>query len=152
MATKAKFNIDQCLKLKLLVKVPGSKSKAEKSIEAGISWLQEADKNLRSKAYKSSILSSYLAMFHAARSFLIFDGYREKSHFAVARFLEDKYVRSKQLEKQWVELLDFHREMRHTNQYSITAFASKNEATEAYHSARDFVNRMKRLLADIEPE
>lgn len=127
MAKKTKFDIDKCIERRLLVRIPASKSKAD----------------------KSSILSSYLAMFHAARAFLFLNGYRDKSHFAVARFLEDKYVNSKCLEKQWVELLDYYRDVRHDNQYGINSLVSEDDAAKAFRSASDFVDRMKTLLADI---
>ena len=37
-------------------------------------------------------------MFHVAKAVLFIYGFREKSHFAVARFLEDKCVRKGLLE------------------------------------------------------
>ena len=47
--------------------------------------------------FSSSILASYMVMFHAARTILFFDGFREKSHACVARYLEEKYVKTGKL-------------------------------------------------------
>ena len=60
-------------------------------------WLEEAERSLEAGATSSSVLASYLSMFHSARAILYLDGYREKSHYCVARHLE-RYVASGQLE------------------------------------------------------
>jgi hypothetical protein len=38
---------------------------------------------------------------------------QRESHFAIARHLEDRYVRKNLLEERWVKLLDYYREARH---------------------------------------
>jgi uncharacterized protein (UPF0332 family) len=130
----------------LLKKIPASENNAERSISKAENWLRESKKTLQSEAYDSSVMSSYLVMFHSARAVLFFDGYREKSHACVARYLEDKYVSSKKLEKKWVELLDHHREIRHENQYDLSFFSSDEEAQNAFKSAEMFLQRMKNLM------
>ena len=88
-------------------------------------------------------------MFHSARAILFAEGFREKSHFAVARFLEDKYTFKNLLEEKWIKLLDDYRETRHDNQYSTSFIATKNEAEKALKTAKEFVERMKNLLEKI---
>ena len=122
---KMKFDIDRCIKLGLLKRIPPSKEKAEGSMKNAENWLREAKNNLQNLTFRSCILTSYLAMFHAARAILFIDGFREKSHFAVARYLEDKYVKTKLLEREWVDILDFYRETRHEDQYSISFLLQK---------------------------
>ena len=146
MVKKMKFDINRLLELGLLRRIPKSKQKAEESIKTAESWLKEAENNLRSKAFRSCILSSYLAMFHSARATLFLNGFREKSHFAVARFLEDSYVKKGPLEKNWVNLLDHYRETRHNDQYSTSFITTEEEARNALKSAKEFVDRIKRLL------
>jgi uncharacterized protein (UPF0332 family) len=141
-----KFDINNLLKLGLLRRIPKSKEKARESIKVAEDWLKEAKNNLESKAFRSCILSSYLAMFHSARALLFLNGFREKSHFAVARFLEDFYVKKGLLEKKWINLLDHYREIRHDDQYSTAFIATEEESKNALKSAEEFVNRMKRLL------
>ena len=86
-----------------------------------------------------SILASYMAMFYAARTILFFDGYREKSHTCIARYLEEKYVKSQKLDKKWVELLDHSREIRHDDQYNLSFFSTEEEAENAPQSAKAFL-------------
>jgi uncharacterized protein (UPF0332 family) len=111
-----------CIEKGLLRKIPTSENNAVRSLNKAESWLKEAEKTLQSEAYDSSVLSSYLVMFHSARAILFFDGYREKSHACVARYLEEQYANKKKLEKKWVDLLDYYREIRHENQYDLKFF------------------------------
>jgi uncharacterized protein (UPF0332 family) len=84
-------------------------------------------------------------MFHSARGMLFGDGFREKSHFAVARYLQERYVKKNLLEEEWVELLDHYRETRHDDQYSTSFFATQDDAGKALHSAIEFVKRIKKF-------
>ena len=139
---------DDCIKENLLRIIPPSKQKAEESIKTAKKWLEEAEKGLENEAFNSSVMASYLAMFHAARSILFFDGYREKSHYCIARYLEENYTNKKLLEKSWIELLDYYRELRHDDQYSTSFFATKEESENALQKSRDFTDRMEKLLED----
>jgi uncharacterized protein (UPF0332 family) len=138
-----------CLEKGLLRKIPASKDNAKRSLKKAEGWLREAEKTLHSEAYDSSVLSSYLSMFHSARAILFFDGYREKSHACIARYLEEHYVNKKKLQKKWVQLLDHQREIRHDNQYDLSFFSSYEDAKKSYESAEQFLNRMKELLYSL---
>ena len=85
-------------------------------------------------------------MFHSARAILFSDGYREKSHYCIARYLEEKYVKNKLLENKWVELYDHRRELRHESQYNVTFITSRTEAEKMLKTSKEFVKRMKTLL------
>lgn len=144
------FRFKDCIDKGLLRKIPASKNNATRSINKAEKWLKESEKVFKSEAYDSSVLSSYLTMFHSARAILFFDGYREKSHACVARYLEERYVKTKKLEKKWVELLDHHREIRHNNQYDLSFFSTDDDAKNALESAKQFLERMKQLIGSFE--
>ena len=72
-----RFDIKRLEELGLLRKIPKSMKKARESISTAESWLKEAENNLKSKAFRSCILSSYLAMFHSTRACLFVNGFRE---------------------------------------------------------------------------
>jgi uncharacterized protein (UPF0332 family) len=146
MGTEMQLRFKDCIEKGLLRKLPASEDNAIRSINKAESWLKEAEKSFQGEAYDSSVLSSYLAMFHSARAILFLDGYREKSHACVARYLEEQYVSKKKLEKKWVELLDHHREIRHNDQYDLSFYSSDEEAKEAFESAGQFLQRIKHLL------
>lgn len=137
---------EDCINKGLLRKIPASNEKARGSIRTAERWLEEAEKSLESSLYNSSVLCSYLSMFHSARAILFSDGYREKSHYCIVRYLEEKYAKKGLLETKWIDLLDHYRDLRHTNQYSIESFATKEEAEQALDTAQKFLERMKTLL------
>jgi len=143
------FNYNDCIKEGLLRKIPPSKDKAAQSLKKAGEWLKEAENSLKGSASSSSILASYMAMFHAARSILFIDGFREKSHICVARYLEEKYVETGKLDKKWVELLDHSREIRHNDQYDLSFFSTSEEAEKALRSARGFFTAIEGLFKNL---
>ena len=145
-----KFNFNYCLKSGLLRKIPPSRDKANQSLKKAEQWLAEANISFEGSAYSSSVLTSYMVMFHAARSILFFDGYREKSHACVARYLEEKYVKTNKLDEKWVDLLDHSREIRHEDQYNVSFFSTKKEAEKALKSAGDFLLAIEDLFSRIQ--
>jgi uncharacterized protein (UPF0332 family) len=143
------FDYNDCIKENLLRKIPPSRDKAFQSIKKSREWLLDSEKSLKIGAAGSSILASYMSMFHAARSILFFDGYREKSHACIARYLEEKYVKFKKLDIKWVELLDHCREVRHNDQYNLSFFSTEEDAENAFKSAKDFLYAIENLLNSI---
>ena len=144
------FNLKDCLREGLLRKTARSREKAWRSIEIAKKWLEEAEKNINNGAFNSSLISSYLAMFHSARAILFLDGFREKSHYCIARYLEEHYVKKGILESKWVGLLDHYRELRHSGQYSLGFLGTKEEAAHAIKAAKEFTEKMKNLLENLE--
>jgi uncharacterized protein (UPF0332 family) len=140
---------NECLEDGLLRRIPISRKEAENSLKTAYKWLNEAEKNLNAGALNSSAISSYLAMFHASRAILFRDGFREKSHYCIARFLEDNYVKKKKLEEEWVLLLDHYRGLRHDDQYGTDFYVTTEEAGEALSTANRFVERMEKLFLGV---
>ena len=102
---------ETCLQRNLLRKVIPSREKALLSLKRAEEWLEEARRNIRFGSYRTSLVASYMAMFHAARALLFRDGWRE-SHYCIARYIEEFYVKSGKLDGTWVELLDRMRDSR----------------------------------------
>ena len=145
------FRYRNCIEKGLLRKIPPSPQKADMSLAKAKKWSKEAEKSLNGKAFDASTMASYLVMFHSARAILYFDGYREKSHACVARYLEEKYMKPGRLDKKWIELLDHKREMRHSNQYDLSFCSTEEEAEKALKTANKFLGRMKELLSSLKP-
>lgn len=143
------FRYKECLEKGLLRRIPASKDKATRSMKKAEQWLTEAKKTLKGKAFDSAVLTSYMVMFHSARAILFHDGYRERSHACIARYLEEMYHKKGKLEKKWVELLDHHREVRHINQYDLSFVCTDEEARNSLNSSSQFLNRMKELLKTL---
>lgn len=141
------FSYRDCLHRGLLRKMPPSHDKASRSLEKAKRWLTEAQHTAKGEALNASVLASYMVMFHAARAMLFLDGFRERSHLCVARYLEEHYVKKGLLEPEWIHLLDHHREIRHDDQYDLSFFSTHEEATQAVKSAGRFLKRMEGLFS-----
>ncbi len=140
------FRYRDCINKGLLRKIPPSHQKAEMSLTKADKWSDEAQNSLDSQAFDASVMASYLVIFHSARSILFYDGYREKSHACVSRYLEENHEKQGKLEKKWIELFDYYRELRHNNQYDLSFFTTADEAMKALETANKFLDRMKKLL------
>lgn len=138
--------LDECFKKGLIRKIPASEEKALKSMAKANRWLIEAKKNLEHNLLDSCLISSYAAMFHAARVLLFKDGFREKSHYCVARYLEEEYAGKGKLPKVVVDLLDRLRDLRHTDLYQLDFFVTKEEAEEAIKSAEIVIGEIAKLI------
>ncbi len=143
------FRYRNCIEKGLLRKIPPSPQKADMSLVKAEKWSNEAEKSLNAKALGVSTMASYLVMFHSARAILFYDGYREKNHACVARYLEEKYMKPGRLEKKWIELLDHNREIRHNNQYDLSFCSTEEEAEKALKTANKFLEIMKELLSSL---
>ncbi len=143
------FDFEECLRLNLLRKIPPSRERAFQSIEKAKEWAVEAEASLRAKAFNSSLHASYMVMFHAGRALLFFEGYREKSHACIARFLERKYVSTGKLDQKWVDILDHNRELRHHGQYDLSYISTEDEVRNSLDAAGDFLSAMESLLKSL---
>jgi uncharacterized protein (UPF0332 family) len=106
MARRSRIEFSDCLKQGLLRKVIPSVEKAKKGIKKAKIFLSQARKAFEVELFDSSLMTCYQGIFLAAKSVLLKDGYREKSHACVARYLEETYAKDGALEGKWVELLD----------------------------------------------
>jgi uncharacterized protein (UPF0332 family) len=138
--------LDNCLQQGLIKKVIPSKEKAAKSIGKAGKWLDEARRNREVGLFDSCVVSAYSAMFHAARSLLFRDGFREKSHYCLARYLEEKYVDTGKIERIVVDLLDRFRELRHEELYELDFSAMRQDANEAVKNAERVISAISKLL------
>ncbi len=128
--------------------MPAARSDVEASIERSGKWYAEAEMNMGAGAYNSAISSAYNAMFHAARAVLYASGYREKSHYCVARYLE-KLVEDGILDEKWVHMLDRARNVRHADQYDIGFLSTMEDAEAMLDMAAGFIDAMKDILGRI---
>lgn len=136
----------ECVQKKLLRKVPASTAGSKQSIKKAELWLDESLNSFKAGNYNLSVLGSYLAMFHSARAILFRDGWREKSHACVARYIEEHYAKTGKLDIKWIQLFDFQRNLRHNDQYDMSFTVTDKEAENAIKSSASFIDEMKKLL------
>jgi uncharacterized protein (UPF0332 family) len=134
----------ECVEKRLLVKVIPDTNKALKNIEKARTLLNEAKANLSDGRLNSAVVMTYAAMFDAARAVLFKEGYREKSHYCVARYLEEKH--GKKLGEDLINLLDEYRESRHRVLYGAEYYPTTEEASEMMEFAEQFIQKTSELV------
>lgn len=134
----------ECVEKGLLRKVVPSRTKALESLEKAKELLGEANANLEDGRPNSTVVMAYAAMFDAARAVLFRDGYREKSHYCVARYLEEKY--EKKIGRDLINLLDEYRDSRHKVLYRADYYPTTDEAREIVGFATKFIEKIDKIL------
>lgn len=142
---KLLIDFDECLRLGLLRRIPASEEKAKNILEKANNMLTEAKSNFRNRNINSAVIMSYIAILNAGRAVLFRDGFREKSHACIARYLGEKYVKKGKLAEKYVLLLDRFRTSRHATQYDATYYPTKDEAEQILAFADDFIGQVEKL-------
>ncbi|MEA1924330.1 MAG: HEPN domain-containing protein [Candidatus Altiarchaeota archaeon] len=138
------IDLDKCIKKGLIRRITPSNEKAIQSLKKAEELLKEAKGNLREGRYNTVVIVSYLSIFNAARSLLFKDGYREKSHACVARYLEEKY--SEGIPKDMIRMLDGCRTSRHSTQYDVGYYPSEEEARELIKFSEEFMEKIRQII------
>lgn len=109
------------------------------------------------------VVCAYYAMYMAASAALAKMNYRSKNHTATVLALETFFVKKQlleesylkmiekaQLEKQYIDNLNLARDRREIAQYSVTKETTRRIAEEIKGDAYKFVERMEKLIKDME--
>lgn len=89
-----------------------------------------------------SIVSSYTAMFHAARALLFMDGYKERSHVCMAAFLRERYPELGEI----AEIFDIYRKNRHESLYGIDYRPMEDDARTGIEFAKDLIETVSEII------
>ena len=87
--------LDDCFNKGLLKKDRPNFDLAKKSLRQSEFFLKEAIELLELNKKQIAAISLYNAYFHTTRALLFKDGIKERSHYCIARYLEEKYVNKK---------------------------------------------------------
>lgn len=136
------MKLEDCFRRGLLKMITPDMENARRSIELSMSNIEDADENLRIHRYRVVIVSSYTAMFHAARALLFKDGIKERSHECVPKYLKEKY---KDMSVH-ANVLDTYRRFRHSAIYGLDVVLDEDEARTALNSAKEFLNIVKSII------
>ena len=139
------MNIKEAVENGILKKEFKDLEKSKVSLEIAENNLREAESLYNFDKYRPSIIFSYTAMFHAGRSLLFKEGYREKWHIGIIVFLEETY--SGKIGKRLIQELDRLRRERHDILYSLKKEDINGEdAKHALSIAKEFIEKIKELL------
>lgn len=136
---------DDCLKRGKIVRFPASKKLASKELDVAREDLKTSQQSLKQKSYKWATVQAYYAMFHAARTLLYHQGYREKSHYCLILAMKSFYVSKGILEMRLVESLQMAKALREGADYENTFDAESAKALVA--QAQEFVLVAEKVIA-----
>ncbi len=141
------INVKKCFEKGLLKKMNPSMGLAKKSLKQARYFLGEArDMNKIGKDIMF-IIAIYNSFFHCARALLFRDGVKEKSHYCVARYTEEKYVNSDKIDVKFLNHLERLRDIRHDVQYSVNNAAIEEDNEEIIKICSKFINITEKELS-----
>lgn len=136
-------DFDDCLKKGLIQKTAPSKEQALLSLGKAKEALEDAKANFSEKRYDAATIIAYMSLLNAAKAILFRDGYREKSHICIVRYLEAKHA---EIGLDKIALFDSFRETRHEVQYSAAFRASAKQAEAIVNFAADFIKNAEEIV------
>ncbi len=138
-------NLNKLFETGLLKKIEPNKDMAKKSIKQAEFFLKESHDLINLKKYEISTLSLYNSFFHAARALLFLDGIKERSHYAVARYIEEKYVKTNKINIKLLSALDSIRDTRHEVQYSLNLDLDY-DIQEYFNLCEELIKTIKQIV------
>jgi uncharacterized protein (UPF0332 family) len=128
----------------MIRKIPPAMEHSVGALAKASEMLEDAKANFGEGRFDSAAIIAYASMLNAGRAVLFRDGYTEKSHYCVARYLEETY--SGKMDRGMVSKLDSFRQTRHEAQYSPTQHVGESEAGEMVGFAGKFLEKIEGIL------
>ncbi|MFH1588842.1 MAG: HEPN domain-containing protein [Candidatus Diapherotrites archaeon] len=128
----------------LLKRINPSDKIANKSFEKAEKNLEEALKIFEIKLFEVTISRSYKAVFHALRTLLFKEGIKEYSHYALIKYIKEKYAN--ELGTSIINQLDSYRIIRHKIEYGFDSKATEEEAEDAIEFAREILEKTREII------
>lgn len=120
----------ECFRKGLLQRTRPQPDLARKDLRQASFFLKEAEELLALEKRVMATLALYNAFFHASRSILFSDGVKERSHFCIARYLEEEHVKKKRLETRFLDAFETAMSARHNAQYSTEEVIIEEDLAE----------------------
>jgi len=140
------ISLKTCIERGFIKETAPSIVEANAQMEKAKVMIEEAKKAVENQSPNSAVLCGYAACFDGARALLFKDGYRERSHACVARYLEANYL--DELRSSSVHLLDGYREQRHKVSYSSEYYPTMDEAGKLVEFAGEFLEKIEKILGE----
>ncbi|MCJ7573378.1 HEPN domain-containing protein [Candidatus Bathyarchaeota archaeon] len=136
------MKLDECFRRGLLKRIQPDHENALRSLDLSTANIEDAAENLRIRRYRVVIVSSYTAMFHAARAILFRDGVKERSHECIPIYLNERYPELERI----ANTLDSYRRFRHNVIYGLDMTLNETEARAALDSARELLEEVRKIM------
>ena len=134
----------ECFKRGLLKRISPDLENAIRSLELSRSNIEDVVENLSINRYRVVTVSSYTAMFHAARAILFRDGIKERSHECIPIYIKETYPELVSL----ANILDSYRRFRHDAIYVLDFAIGEKEARATIDLAEEFLEKVGSILKE----
>ena len=141
-----KKELKECFNEGLLKKIEPNIELAKQSIKQAEHFLNEADKLIDIEMKDMALIAIYNCVFHSARAILFKDGIKERSHYCVSKYIEEKYQEKELFTLRQTIILDSLREKRNEIQYSVRKTNITQDLDELYNEAEEFLEKTKEIL------
>ena len=131
---------------RLLTTTGPSAGLSRKSLKHAEIFLVDAVDLINIDKSRMATIALYNAFFHTARALLFRDGIKERSHFCIARYIEEKYVHKGLLRADFLGYLDALRDARHETQYSLEVLTMEIDMSAAVGICREFMKAVEGLI------
>ena len=138
--------LSDCFERRLLTNTGPSTGLARKSLKQAEIFLVDAVDLINIGKSRMATIALYNAFFHTARALLFRDGIKERSHFCIARYIEEKYVCKGLLKADFLSYLDALRDARHETQYSLDVISLEIDMNTAVGICREFMKAVEGLI------
>lgn len=142
-----RLDLKRCFETGLLKRAQTERTLVPKELHQAGFFLKEAGELLLLGKDIIAVLPLYNAFFHCARAVLFRDGIKERSHFCIARYLEEEYVKSKKLDAKFLEAFETAMNIRHEVQYSTEPIEIEEDLTELHTVCEEFIEAMRSLCS-----
>ncbi len=119
---------------------------AGKDIHQAEFFLKEGEELLEQGRAVMASLALYNAYFHCARALLFNDGIKERSHYCIARYLEEEYVTSNRVEAMFLNAFETIMSIRHNAQYSTEEIKIEEDLNELHNICERFIANVSKLI------
>ena len=140
-------NFRRCLEQNKIYLAEGIEKLARKELVAAQKDLSAAGQLIEDANYKWSTTMAYYAMFHAARSLLYSEGYKERSHYCLLVAIDTLFVDSKKLSRSSLEIFQKARRLREAADYQLEY--SEESAQMVIKGAKKFIKESKAALKNL---
>jgi len=138
--------VDDCFEKGLLKKGIKSKRFALQDLTQAEFFLNESFDLINIKKEEMAAIAMYNAAFHAARALLYLHGVKEKSHYCLQKYLEEKFGKKGMLSSEDLSLFDLLRGLRQEVQYNVTRVKFEENLSGLYDKTEKFIEKVKGIV------
>jgi uncharacterized protein (UPF0332 family) len=140
------INKNECFEKGMLKKEAPNLDLAKKSLKQAEFFLKETADLIELAKKQIAVISLYNAFFHISRALLYKEGVKERSHYCIAKYIEEDYVNKNRLNVKFLNTFETIMSMRHNIQYSTETTDIDIDLNEFYNICEEYLAEVDKIL------